>query len=221
MSEGMFGKLPLEAVLESRNALDRHLAGEGGKRWLEAFNEFLAGVNPWPIVSNVVTEGCYIITVGDGKSLDEITAGPNFRHDYTARQVMESKQFFLEERKDDFVVVELEFEGWGLRSEHVLAEIKRLGFERPSFEDALRVVALDAEYPYAQASKKLVFLHEPVRCFPDVGPGGMAIGTGRDGKFNAVLMLDRDAGKQGVLSTADSDILIPQYTYAARRWKGL
>lgn len=217
----MLGKLPLSAVRGPRDTLEQCLAGESGERWLKALNQFLRGENPWPIVTKVVDLDCKI-TVGDGKTVNDLVqSAQRCRINVNALDVINSAQFTLDVDKASYDIVMLEFDDTNPHQtdfvpQHVFAEMRRLGLEPPSYEDILRFTVGSTEHQFRNFDQ-ITFLHTPVRIFPDVGPGGMSIGTGEDGKIPAVLAM-RFERVQDRITTVNTSLVIGK-KFAARRFR--
>jgi hypothetical protein len=241
MSTGMLGRLPLSEVRGPRDTLEQNLAGEGGERWLKALNRFLRGENPWPIVSKVIETDC-VFTPNQDSHITALRWSGDLRlegllryagvdtYDFGARQILQSRTLKLEKnelelkasgREPKYKLVILEFEETevrdkgGLRPQMVLAEIKRLKLERPTFEDAL---FLPINSPLL-GFNPIVFLHEPIKVVQDVGPGGMHIAVDNDMTNPAVLSIQKDGGVRGEvrLTTANLNAVIER-RFAARKW---
>jgi hypothetical protein len=100
--------------------------------------------------------GSYRITIGDGRSTEDLVAAGAYAY---AHSCLTSENFPARHlggrRARDVVLLEFDQE---LTSEDAIAEARRLGLERPTYEDALY---FGLEHPDVQRERSVVFLHDP------------------------------------------------------------
>lgn len=100
--------------------------------------------------------GRYRITVGDGRSTEELVAAGQYAY---AHSCVITENFPVRDVTGTGVrdVTLLEFD-CELTSEEALAQASELGLDRPTYEDALY---FGIQYPEVQRERPVVFLHEP------------------------------------------------------------
>ncbi len=98
----------------------------------------------------------YRVTVGDGRSTEELVAAGNYGY---AHSCVTSENFPVKRSGGELVreITLLEFDH-GVTSEEAMTEAAGLGLERPAYEDALY---FGIEYPDVQGEGPVIFLHDP------------------------------------------------------------
>jgi len=100
--------------------------------------------------------GSYRITTGDGRSTEELVEAGEYAY---AHSCVTSENFparhFDGRQAREIILVPFDHD---VTSEEAIAEATQLGFERPTYEDALY---FGIEYPDVQREHPVVFLHDP------------------------------------------------------------
>jgi hypothetical protein len=206
MSEGMLGNLPLSEIRGPVDTLYTKLASSEGRKHLTALNKMLRGENPFPIVAHVQEVEGFDRMLMSKNLLD---AGEVFaRISFEASQIIKSKEYQEDTFVDETDLVLLHFNE-GPEYAHVLAEMKRLGLERPSPKDAL---ALGRYACTPEVREEIVFLHKPVRVIPDSAMARYDNKREPDGKHDEVLVM---CGAR--LDAIDIQQVSVRVVFAARR----
>lgn len=225
MSYGMLGTLPLSEVRGPRDTLETLFAGGQGRYYLDALNKMLRGENPWPIVARI-HEGPYVIRARSHTptfSVQRDYPYPRARGSFLdgaitqeARDILESSDFALEAEEIQVEIVLLDFKcdantNKPLRKPHIFAEMKRLGLERPSYNDVLAFKDCRPDIP-ERDGRTITFLHKAVQIYPDICFEGVAAGLSPH-----VLEWREDGIYRCELAAQNADNLSIGRLYAARR----